>query len=77
MPYKDNAKQIEYQKSRYVTKRCPECHKNIKVNKYRTIKICEHCKSRIHVSRTLSDNLHNGNAHGVKLWVERSWSYKG
>lgn len=90
MPYKDHnqrieytrewrkrnpEKQIGYRKSRYVNKRCPVCRKNITVNKQRKIRICPYCGARIHVSRTFSDNKHHGTAHGVKLWVERSWGF--
>lgn len=92
MPYKDHDKRIEYcrqwrkenkekqkeyRNNRYVNKRCPVCRKNITVNKQRKIRICKHCGARIHVSKSNGDNMHNGTAHGVRLWVERAWSFGG
>lgn len=92
MPFKNNTRKLEYQAEwrrqnpdkvksyvdkRNVSKRCPSCNRVITVRRDRKTRICPYCGVKIHVSRTYNDNPHTGHAHGVKLWVERKWSFKG
>jgi len=91
MPFKDPAKRLEYQRKwiennkekkqeydrkRFVNKRCPACRKNITVNSHNKVMVCPHCGVRIQVSNVFTANKSSGNINGVRLWVPVCQRYK-
>ena len=54
---------------RYVKKRCPSCNKQIVPRKDYPSTICQHCGTKIKISKTLSANPNSDNAHGIRLKV--------